>query len=165
MLQYRIDGTDPKLALTYQFDPAALERLASETLGRLVLITDRTEWTTAEVIRAYRSQANVEALFAHLKDPVHIALRPQYHWTDQKLHVHVFTCILAHMLATLLFLKAQRASAAFRSQEHLLTALQEVRKTTVIQGQGPKNKLKVIRQLETVGPALAPHLSALGVSD
>ncbi len=165
VLKYQLAGEDPKLTLTYQFDPQALERLTSETLGRLVLITDRKEWTTAEIIRAYRSQSNVEALFAHLKDPIHVALRPQYHWTDQKLHVHVFTCVLAHMLATLLFLKAKRANVGLRSQEHLLTALQAVRKATIIQRDGPKKKPRVTRQLENIPTALAPHLVQLGVID
>jgi hypothetical protein len=25
----------------------------------------------------------------------HLALRPQYHWTDQKIHVDAFICLLA----------------------------------------------------------------------
>jgi transposase len=37
-----------------------------------------------------------------MKDPHHIALRPQYHWTDQKIRVHVFTCVVALMLVSLL---------------------------------------------------------------
>jgi len=64
-------------------------------------MTDRHDWSTAEIIRAYHGQAAVEAIFAHLKDPVHLALRPQHHWTDQKLHVHVFTCVLGFLLASL----------------------------------------------------------------
>ena len=163
VLTYRLDGQEPKLTLTYQFHQQALDRLANETLGRLVLITDRKEWTTAEIIGGYRSQANIEALFAHLKDPVHIALRPQFHWTDQKLHVHVFTCVLAHLLARLLFLKAQRAKMPFRSQEKLLETLGNVRSSTVLQRYGSSKKLHVANILEDVDEALAPHLASLGI--
>jgi len=28
-----------------------------------------------------------------MKDPQHISLRPQHHWTDQKIEVHVFYSI------------------------------------------------------------------------
>ena len=37
-----------------------------------------------------------------MKDCHHIALRPQYHWTDQKVQVHVLCCVLALMLCSLL---------------------------------------------------------------
>ena len=37
-----------------------------------------------------------------MKDCHHIALRTQYHWTDQKAEVHVFCCVLALMLCSLL---------------------------------------------------------------
>ena len=49
-----------------------------------VLITDRAEWTTAQIIEAYRGQWKVEAAFRDLKDPRLLATRPQFHWTDQK---------------------------------------------------------------------------------
>ena len=111
VIRFSLEGEDPHLALSFSFDQAALDMLAENTFGRVVLMTDRHEWSTAEIIRAYHGQAAVEAVFAHLKDPAHLALRPQHHWTDQKLHVHVFTCILGYLLATLLHLRAHRAKA------------------------------------------------------
>jgi len=42
-----------------------------------VLMTNRDTWSTEDIIRAYRGQAHVEAVFAHLKDPMHVMLRPQ----------------------------------------------------------------------------------------
>jgi transposase len=79
---------------------------------------------------AYRGQAHIEAVFAHLKDPMHVMLRPQYHWTDQKIHVHVFMCVVAYLLARLLHLRAQRAGYR-HCQEALLDALAQIRKATV----------------------------------
>ena len=37
-----------------------------------------------------------------MKDPHHIALRPSHHWTDNNIRVHVFTCVIAFMLISLL---------------------------------------------------------------
>ena len=37
-----------------------------------------------------------------------IALRPQYRWTDQKIEVHVFCCVLALLLSSLLQRELQR---------------------------------------------------------
>ncbi len=49
-----------------------------------------------------RGQYMVEEAFKRMKDPHHIALRPQHHWTDQKVEVHVFCCVLALTLCSLL---------------------------------------------------------------
>ena len=164
VIEYKLSGEDPKLELTYTFNQDALDRLASETLGRLVLITDRHQWTTAEIIGSYRSQAVVAALFEPLKDHVHVALRPQFHWTDQKIQIHVFTCTLAHLLECLLFMKAQSTTLPYRSQEALLDALAGVRRATVIQSTGARRKPRVTRQLEEVDSTLAPHLAHLGIA-
>jgi transposase len=43
-----------------------------------------------------------------MKDPHHICLRPQHHWTDQKIEVHVLCCVLALMLCSPLRRELQR---------------------------------------------------------
>ena len=131
VIRFKLAGEDPHLSLTFEFDQAAFDTLAAEQLGRLVLMTDRHDWSTADIIRGYHGQAAVEAVFAHLKDPEHLALRPQRHWTDQKLHVHVFTCVLGYLLASLLHLRARRAKAPYASIESLLDALGRVRRVMV----------------------------------
>ncbi|MBI4678715.1 MAG: hypothetical protein HY748_14140 [Elusimicrobia bacterium] len=143
-------------------DEDALETLARDWLGRLVLVTDRDDWTTQNIIRAYRGQSEVEAVFEHLKDPVHVMLRPQYHWTDQKLHVHVFTCVMSYLLARLLHLKAQRALGYGRSMERLLETLSEVRRVTVIRSTD-KRGLRLHTQIEEMDPEEAELAEALAI--
>jgi transposase len=153
-----------RLALSYTFDQAALAALDDDSLGRIVLITDRDDWNTADIIRAYRGQADVEAVFAHLKDPVHIALRPQFHWTDQKLHVHVLTCILGYLLARLLHLRARKTIGYPHGMERLLEDLDTVRRATVVHLSSRKGRPRVTTQLEQHGPDLAPFLASMGVT-
>jgi len=153
-----------RLALSYTFDEAALAALNNDALGRVVLITDRDDWNTADIIRAYRGQADVEAVFAHLKDPVHIALRPQFHWTDQKLHVHVLTCILGYLLARLLHLRARKTIAYPHGMERLLEDLETVRRATVVHLSSRKGRPRVTTQLEQHGPDLAAFLASMGVT-
>ena len=162
VLRFELTGEDPRLTLTYEFDQSAFDALARETFGRVVLMTDRHGWSTAEIIRTYHGQAAVEAVFAHLKDPAHLALRPQHHWTDQKLHVHVFTCVLGFLLANLLHLRARRADAPYASIESLLDALCRVRRAMIIRRTG-KRAERITYQLEEIEPDLAPLLPALGV--
>jgi transposase len=89
-------------AVTYGFNQPAWETLQATLLGKTILFTDNEEWSEAQIVRAYRAGHHIEDAFREMKDPHHIALRPQYHWTDQKIRVHVFTCVVALMLVSLL---------------------------------------------------------------
>ena len=165
VLHVTLEQTQDKLSLSYQFDQAALETLEREWLGRIVLMTDRDDWSTAEIIRAYRGQSQVEAVFAHLKDPVHISLRPQFHWTDQKLHVHAFICLLAYLLARLLHLRAKRATGYPHSMERLLEDLEQVRRVRVARRSPTgKGSWRVTSQLEQCSPETESLLTSLGVN-
>lgn len=43
----------------------------------------------------YRSQETVEADFRQMKDPKAVSFSPMFHFTDQKIRVHAFYCVLA----------------------------------------------------------------------
>jgi transposase len=166
VIRFKLAGEDPHLTVSYEFDQAAFDALAQGTFGRLVLMTDRHNWSTAEIIRAYHGQSAVEAAFAHLKDPMHLALRPQRHWTDQKLHVHVFTCVLGFLLASLLHLRARRANAPYASMESLIEALGRVRRVMIVRRSAArtgKPSERTTYQLEEIEPEMAPLLPILGV--
>lgn len=164
VIRFKLTGEDPHLTLSYEFDQPAFEALAQSTFGRLVLMTDRHEWSTAEIIHAYHGQAAVEAVFAHLKDPVHLALRPQRHWTDQKLHVHVFTCVLGYLLVSLLHLRARNANAPYASLESLLEALEKIRRVTVIRQTTDGSKPRLTTQLEEMDPETLRIMEALKIA-
>jgi transposase len=116
--------------LHYRFEEAVWQRLQSERLGKTLLFTDREEWTDAQVVRGYRSQHQVEAAFRDLKNPQHLALRPQHHWTDQKIRVHVFCCVLALTLCSLLRRELHRRGLE-RSLPQLLEELGNIREVAV----------------------------------
>jgi len=164
VLKVKLSRTNDHLEVSYVFDQDAFTALHDSVLGRLVLMTDRHAWTTAEIISAYRGQSVVEAVFAHLKDPVHIALRPQFHWTDQKLHVHVFTCVLAYLLARLLHLRARQTCAYPHGMERLLDELDTVRRSTILRPPTRgKGRARLITQLEQSSPEIGRLAASLGV--
>ena len=94
--------------LHYQIDTAALDELANELYGKRFLITDRNEWSEEQILLAYRGQSEVEEALRQLKDDEHMAVRPQYHWTDQKICVHTFCCLLALLLGRLVEFQARQ---------------------------------------------------------
>ena len=79
----------------------------------------------------YRAQHHVESAFRQLKDTDCIAIRPQYHWTDQKIEVHVFCCVLALTLCALLQRESSRHGVE-RSIPALLDELGGIREVDVL---------------------------------
>ena len=51
---------------------------------------------------AYRGQYRVENAFRTMKDPHFVSFSPCFHWTDQKIRVHAFYCVLALLMVSLL---------------------------------------------------------------
>lgn len=117
--------------LTYRFDNQAWKRLQATLLGKTILFTDNDRWSDVEIVRGYRSQHHVETAFRRMKDCHHIALRPQYHWTDQKVEVHVFCCVLALMLCSLLRRQLHRKGID-RSIPDLLDELGKIREVGIL---------------------------------
>ena len=118
-------------ALRYRFDLRAWARLQRTLLGKTLLFTDNDDWTDAEIVRGYRSQHHVESAFRAMKDPMHISLRPQHHWTDQKIEVHVFYCVIALMLCSLLRRELHQAGID-RSLARTLEELSQIREVGVV---------------------------------
>jgi transposase len=87
-------GLDQKAVRTYE-----------KRFGKTLIFTDRTDLTTVQVAQAYTDRNEVERLFAEMNDPMAVPFRPVRHWTDQKIVVHAFICILGLLLLKLLQLK------------------------------------------------------------
>jgi transposase len=149
LLCYEItrDGKGP-MHIRLWSDWAEYQRLVTCYFGFRILITDRAEWSTAQIIQAYRGQSQVEAAFRDLKDPRMLSTRPQFHWTDQKLHVHAFVCVTAYLLVTLLHLRAKQKAAFDGGPRRLLAELAEVRCCRLIEITGQKGRPRVRWQIE-----------------
>ena len=129
-------------------------RLTTRYFGLRLLITDRSEWSTAQIISAYRGLFNVEAVFRNLQDPGMLATHPQFHWTDQKLHVHTFMCVMAYLLVRLLSWRACKANAFSGSLRNLLSELSHIRLSRLLDQTGRAGRPRVRRQLEEMPESL-----------
>lgn len=160
---YRIDqdGTGP-IRVSVWSDWREYQRLDQRYFGLRVLITDRAEWTTAQIIEAYRGQSKVEAAFRDLKDPRMLATRPQFHWTDHKLHVHAFICVMAYLLVTLLHRRAKQKAGFDGSPRRLLAELADLRCSRLIDMTGRKGRPRVRLQLEETDAQLMSLAESLG---
>jgi len=72
--------------------------VGNELYGKRFLITDRNEWSDEQILLAIGVRVKSRRRSAKLKATSTLAVRPQYHWTDQKICVHTFCCLLALLL-------------------------------------------------------------------
>jgi transposase len=95
--------------LTYQVDQNALQRIFEERFGKTILFTDNHAWSNEEIVLAYRGQAGIEDCFKTMKNPEFVSWSPLFHWTNDKVRVHAFYCVVALMLVSLLQRHLHRA--------------------------------------------------------
>ena len=102
IFRYEVMDIDGNILIDYEQSEDALERLRTEQLGKTALFTDREDFTNEQIVTAYRSAWHVESAFKQMKDTRHLTVRPIFHWTPEKIRVHIFTCVLAYRLCSLL---------------------------------------------------------------
>ena len=102
IFRYKVMEIDGNVRLAYESSEDQLERIRREYLGKTVLFTDRKDFTNEQIVTAYRSAWHVESAFRQMKNTKYLTVRPIFHWTDEKIRVHIFSCVLAYRLCCLL---------------------------------------------------------------
>jgi transposase len=148
-----LSGEEPdELRLRYRTKPKARAGLEGEIFGKRVLFTDKgTEAaSTAQVVADYRSQEAAEADFRQMKDPKVVSFSPMFHWTDQKIRVHVEHCVLALMTARLMVREADHAGMHMSVRE-LLSTLGGIEESVML-FQGERGRPRARRMLTEMDP-------------
>jgi transposase len=122
--------------LSEHIDMERYQWLCQHAFGRRLIVTTREDWSTEDIVAAWRGQSHLERAFRVVKDPFHLAVRPQYHWTDQKIQVHIFCCLMGYLLGALM-LRRLRGAGLAHSARQMLDLLGEVRLATTIEERGP----------------------------
>ena len=86
----------------FSLNTEQLEHIQERYLGKTILFTDNHDWPNEKIISAYRSQYHIEDTFRQMKNTHFLGFRPIYHWTDQKIKVRAFYCVLGLRLCCLL---------------------------------------------------------------
>jgi hypothetical protein len=107
-------------------------------------------------VRAYHSLNTNEEAIRTLKDPHYLAARPIYHWTDQKICVHLFCC--AHLLW-----KRASERGIDASPERLLQTLAELDRIELVYAPagGGRGRPLIRRHLGEPSPLQLELLAAL----
>jgi transposase len=158
-----LTGSEPaELRLTFRTDSRARRKLEDTLFGKRILFTNRDDWSTADVVAAYRSQSEVESGFRQMKDPHVVSFGPMHHWTDSKIRVHVFYCVLALTIAHLMRRHAEQAGIQMSVRE-LLATLAGIEETVLLYHDGGKGRPRARRMLTDTSPAQQQLADLFGI--
>jgi len=132
--------------LNYSIDHSKLQGLSEHRLGKTILATDHLNWSTTKVIEAYRNLFCIEQTFKNMKNLQFLRWQPAFHWTDQKIRVHAFYCVLALLVSSLAHKEVRQAGIDI-SLPSLLKELTAIRQVALIYppGAGVKSHITLSR--------------------
>lgn len=161
LVRYDLQSIDGRWHLQFEFDHQAWLALMAHRLGRTVLVTNRLDWTAEQVIDAYTGQQRIEQVFRGLKDGNWLNWGPMHHWTDSKIRIHAFYCMLGVSLLQSLHRKSQAVWPGL-SVEHLLAELDQIKQFVLLypaQGEkGPHRTATVLSKQTLAQQSLADAL-------
>ena len=124
----RIIKVDLKCDLfTYEVDQAALAR-AQAMDGKLVLVTNVKDMTPLDVLKRYKSLADIERGFRVLKSEIEIA--PVFHRLPERIKAHASICFTALILYRVMRSRLNLAGSPL-SPEAALSDLRRIQRHTV----------------------------------
>jgi len=152
VIDWELTGdTAATFRLTFTTNPTARRRLERTIFGKRILFTDHDHRPVADIVAAYRSQADIEAGFRQLKDPHVIAVNPMFHWTDQKIRVHALYSVAALAVAHLMRRQAHHANLDLSVRE-LLRHLNGINEITMLYPSEGKGRPRARRALTDLDP-------------
>lgn len=102
------------------------------TFGKRILFSTDTSMNPEEIIEIYnRDKSEIEDAFKMSKDPDIIRLRPIRHWTDSKIRVYAFICMLSMLVLKVMMRKLEENGMAM-SPKVLKEELNDIREVAVL---------------------------------
>ncbi len=147
IIKVEISATDDQLpSIKYAIDHEAINDLSNTYLGKTLIISNRKDWDTNRMIKAYRSQFIIEDVFKEMKDRNTGSWWPMYHWTDSKIRVHGLYCSIALLLRALIYRRLNQASLDL-SLKRMLSELDSIREVVNI---FPKKRKQNVERRQSV---------------
>jgi transposase len=156
--------SDNRFILDYYINYQLLKKI-EDSLGFRIIMTNRHNWSTASIIEAYHGQSKSETAFKNLKNPYHLTIKPQFHWTDDKVRVHMFICVLGYLLAAIVWRKVRLLTEFSGSLDTLLDTLNNIRLATVLEESKTSGAVKAIYKLEEMSDMENTIMEALEIKD
>jgi transposase len=164
LIRYELKHEGGRWRLQFDVDSSAFNRLMTQRLGRTVLMTSHMDWTEEQVIAGYSGQQQVEKVFRGLKDGDWLGWGPMYHWTDSKIRVHAFYCMLGISLLNYLHAQARRTCPQI-TVEQMKAELEEIYEFALLyppQGEKGPYRTATVQSRQTLTQAMLSEALGLG---
>jgi transposase len=156
LFDLEFDSSGPNLSMSFRKNSYALEKKRAR-FGKNIIVTDNTDWTTAEIVEASLDRWQVEDAFRMSKDEGLVGAQPFRHWTDSKIRCHLFTCVVA--MTYLRMIELRLASAGIkRTASDVMDDMHHLHSVLSLAGQARKPQ----RRLETPTKTQSEVLKAFG---
>jgi len=139
---------------TYDIDERALQH-AKLMDGKLLLVTNAPDFTPDEVVKRYKSLADIERGFRVLKSEIEIG--PIYHRLPNRIHAHASICFMALILYRVMRSRLKDSHTKI-SPERALDKLRRIQHQVV-----KVNDLDPIAALSNINQEHAAILQALTI--
>jgi transposase len=139
----------------YEIDETALAR-AQLMDGKLMLLTNIKDMAATEVVKRYKSLADIERGFRVLKSEIEIA--PVFHRLPERIRAHASICFMALIMYRVMRLRLKLAGSEL-SPESALDELRRIQRHTVCINDGAP-----IQGISTIHQRQIDILSALNVN-
>jgi len=152
LIRWQLHSEAGHWRLQFDFDNGAFLKLLANRLGRTLLLTNRMDWTAEQVVAGYSDQQQIEQVFRGLKDGDWLGWGPMYHWTDSKIRVHAFYCMLGISMLKYIHRQAQPAWPGL-SMENLLDELRQIQQFVLLyppQGEKGPHRAAVVLSKQTI---------------
>ncbi len=137
---FKVDVFEQKgfISLRYRVQTSVIDHLCSTLFGKTILFTNQDDWSDEDIVYGYRGQYRVEDAFRTMKDPHFVTFRPCFHWTDQKIRVHAWYCVLALTMASLMQRELSRHGIEISIAE-AIDSLNDIKEVAMFYNRSTKN--------------------------
>ncbi len=155
LVDYSVSGTLAKVEYSIKLNEKAI-MTHLDTLGKSFFLSNHPDMAALDIVWLYRQQFTVERAFKYLKSPDLLSVRPMYHWTDDSIRGHLFTCVLGLLLLTLLVRKVQREFKRL-SLSNIVEYLSEI-ELAIVHYKGTKKIIKKLVNISSEAAELSKFL-------
>jgi len=164
LLRYELTSQEGRWRLQFDVDNQGLHQLLAHRLGRTVLLTNRLDWSAEQIVAGYSGQQQIEKIFRGLKNGAWLEWNPMHHWTDSKIRVHAFYCMVGISLLQHLHHQAQTVWPGL-SMEQLLEQLGQIQQFQLLYpplGEKGPQRVATVMSKQTLAQQSLAELFGLG---
>ncbi|MGC4119555.1 MAG: hypothetical protein QM765_39850 [Myxococcales bacterium] len=169
LFEVHVEKGEHAPVLRFEEPEAALQQLHDFVLGRTLLVTDRTDWPTEQIVHASRVQSHNESIFRELKDANGVSMLPLRCRRDAALRAHALVVVLGLMLAKVAQRRLKAKGVEAPTAAAVLGQLQGIRRVKLSYGPEAPPALRALAEDRWIPSARSElqraMLSALGLAE